>query len=112
MGSSIEVQTTNLVDVRGRFSFPCDHSLTPIVFCFSREPLRLWRRASFRCFAHSLTLIDFMRLDEDLEGFVTEDKILELMTLRYGFSVRAVPLPPPCRRGKSSLLSDGATRCV
>ena len=42
--------------------------------------------------------IDFMLLDEDLEGFVTEDKILELMTLRYGFSVRAVPLPSfgPC----------------
>ena len=45
-----------------------------------------------------VTLIDFMLLDEDLEGFVTEDKILELMTLRSGFSVRAVPLPSfgPC----------------
>jgi len=58
-----------------------------------------------------VTLIDFMLLDEDLEGFVTEDKILELMTLRYGFSVRAVPLPSfgPC--GSLGLIAIALRPC-
>lgn len=39
------------------------------------------------------TLIDFLLMDEEFLGFVTEDQIIELMTARYG--ERAPPARPP-----------------